>query len=200
MKKERVQKLNKRHKRFCDEYLKDFNATRAYKTVYPTAKDETAATNGNKLLRNAKIAAYLSEHLKKTEIKSIASLNDLLSTITAIALKKPRKTIFKQYDNTKKDENGKPKVLCDETTITQPSDKSQLQALELLSRYYNIFMNTENPKVTKAKLRKTNAETKLIEARTEILKDNGQDVATALDAIMDKVVDESNKQTKSSRK
>lgn len=196
MKKERVQKLNKRHKRFCDEYLKDFNAARAYKTVYPTAKDETAYVNGSKLLSNAKVSAYLSEHLRKTEIESIASLNDLLSTITAIALKKPRKTIFKQYDNTKKDENGKPKVLCDETTITQPSDKSQLQALELLSRYYNIFMNTENPKVTKAKLRKTNAETKLIEARTKAMEENGHDIATALDEIMDKVIDESNKKAK----
>ena len=28
---------------FCDEYLKDFNATRAYKVAYPNCKkDETA--------------------------------------------------------------------------------------------------------------------------------------------------------------
>lgn len=178
MKRERIKKLNKRHKRFCDEYLKDFNATRAYKSIYPTAKDETASVNGAKLLRNAKVASYLSEHLKKAEIESVASLNDLLRTITAIALKKPRKTIFKQIDNTKEDMNGKPKVICDETTIAQPSDKAQLKALELLARYYNIFMNVEDPKLTKAKLRKLNADADVSEAKARQLKEG-----TSLDGV-----------------
>ena len=40
-------------KRFCDEYLIDLNATRAYKVAYSRCKkDETANVNGSKLLRN----------------------------------------------------------------------------------------------------------------------------------------------------
>lgn len=184
MKKERVKKLNKRHKRFCDEYLKDFNATRAYKTIYPTAKDETAATNGGKLLRNAEVATYLSERLKKTEIKSIASLNDLLRAITDIAMKKPRKTVFKQIDNMKKGKDGKPKVICDEITISQPSDKAQLKALELLARYYNVFMNVEDPALTKAKVDKAKAEAKMTQLQVKSMQtDASADSVVVVDDI-----------------
>ena len=49
-------------KRFCDEYLIDFNATRAYKAAYKSCrKDETANVNGSKLLRNTKVKEYIAE-------------------------------------------------------------------------------------------------------------------------------------------
>lgn len=183
-KKKRVKKLNKRHKRFCDEYLKDFNATRAYKAIYPTAKDETAATNGGKLLRNAEVSSYLNEKLKKTEIKSIASLNDILREITSVAMKKPRKTIFKQYDNTKKDKSGMPTIIRDEATVSQPSDKAQLKALELLARYYNVFMNVEDPELTKAKTDKAKAEAKMAQLQVKAIQN---DSPTEMVAIVDDI-------------
>lgn len=182
--KERIKKLNKRHKHFCDEYLKDFNATRAYKAIYPTAKDETAATNGGKLLRNAEVSSYLSDKLKKTEIKSIASLNDILREVTSVAMKKPRKTIFKQYDNTKKDKSGMPKIVRDETIMSQPSDKAQLKALELLARYYNVFMNVEDPELTKAKIDKAKAEAKMVQLQVKAIQN---DSPTETVAIVDDI-------------
>lgn len=40
-------------KRFCDEYLIDLNATRAYKVAYPNCKkDETASAVGSRMLVN----------------------------------------------------------------------------------------------------------------------------------------------------
>ena len=40
-------------KRFCDEYLIDLNATRAYKVAYPNCKkDETASAAGSRMLVN----------------------------------------------------------------------------------------------------------------------------------------------------
>ena len=60
-------------KRFCDEYLVDLNATRAYKVAYPNwKKDETASQAGSRLLRNVKVQEYREkkqkEIQKRTEI------------------------------------------------------------------------------------------------------------------------------------
>ena len=55
-------------KRFCNEYLIDLNATRAYKVAYPNCKkDETAAQAGSRLLRNVKVQEYLQKKQKEIE-------------------------------------------------------------------------------------------------------------------------------------
>ena len=47
-------------KRFCDEYLIDLNATRAYKVAYPKCKeDETANAASSRMLRNVKVHRYI---------------------------------------------------------------------------------------------------------------------------------------------
>ncbi len=65
--------MTEKQKRFADEYLIDLNATRAYHVAYPAVKrDETAAQAGSGMLRNVKVAAYISERMeerqKRTEI------------------------------------------------------------------------------------------------------------------------------------
>lgn len=65
--------LTPNQKIFADEYLIDLNATRAYKHAYKNVKkDETAAVNGSRLLRNAKVKEYIEEKMrareKRTEI------------------------------------------------------------------------------------------------------------------------------------
>jgi phage terminase small subunit len=47
--------------RFCQEYLVDLNATRAYLTAYPKVKRTTASANGSRLLANAKVAARVQQ-------------------------------------------------------------------------------------------------------------------------------------------
>lgn len=55
-------------KRFCDEYLIDLNATRAYKVAYPNCKkDETARANSSRLLTNANIQNYVTDKQKELE-------------------------------------------------------------------------------------------------------------------------------------
>ena len=58
------EELNEKQKLFCLEYLKDFNATRAYKKVY-SSTDNTARVNGCKLLTNANIQEYLWSKVEK---------------------------------------------------------------------------------------------------------------------------------------
>lgn len=56
--------LNEKQKQFCLEYLKDFNATRAYKEIY-WVSDDTARANWSRLLANANISEYLASKAQK---------------------------------------------------------------------------------------------------------------------------------------
>lgn len=74
--------MTEAQKRFCDEYLIDLNATRAYKVAYKRCKkDETANVNGSKLLRNTKVKDYIlqkqAEIQKRTEITQDRVLKEL---------------------------------------------------------------------------------------------------------------------------
>lgn len=55
------EELSESHKRFCENYIFDFNATRAYEVAYPNAKKSTAGQNGHQLLKNTKIKEYIEE-------------------------------------------------------------------------------------------------------------------------------------------
>lgn len=52
---------NKRHEAFCHEYVKELNATKAYKAVYTTVNDDTARANSAKLLTNTNIVCRVKE-------------------------------------------------------------------------------------------------------------------------------------------
>ena len=58
------EELTQKQKLFCLEYLKDFNATRAYREVYWVSQ-KTAEVNWCKLLSNTKVSEYLSSKVEK---------------------------------------------------------------------------------------------------------------------------------------
>lgn len=130
-----IKKLNKRHEKFCQEYLKDFNATRAYKAVYDSKNDNAASANASKLLRNTKVQEYLSASMQETKIKDILDINDVLENLSRLAGGIPSEKVFKRVDYTK----DPPEVQFDSVTTATPEDQDQLRALELLGKYYKIF-------------------------------------------------------------
>ena len=74
-----------KQKRFCDEYLIDANATRAYKVAYPNIKsDEAASVCASKLLRNAKVKNYIDEQLEKVSSSKVASAEEVLEFLTSV--------------------------------------------------------------------------------------------------------------------
>lgn len=82
--------MTEKQKIFADEYLIDLNATRAYRVAYPSVKkDETAAQAGSRMLRNVKVAAYISERMeerqKRTEITQDRVVQELASIAFARA-------------------------------------------------------------------------------------------------------------------
>lgn len=78
--------MTEAQKRFCDEYLIDLNATRAYKVAYPNCKkDETACVNGSRLLRNAKVKEYIAIHQKKREERTQVTQDRVIQELAKIA-------------------------------------------------------------------------------------------------------------------
>lgn len=102
--------LTEKQRRFCDEYLVDLNGTRAYMAVYPSVKKEqTASVCAAKLLRNAKVLAYLRESREKQQERVQIRQDDVLRSIQEIA----------------QDEGVKP--------------RDRLRALELLGKHLGLF-------------------------------------------------------------
>lgn len=63
--------LSAKHQQFVEEYLRCFNATKAYQAVYPTVARLTAASNGYRLLKeNAEIAEYVQQRLTETAMSA----------------------------------------------------------------------------------------------------------------------------------
>lgn len=62
-------------------------------------------------------------------------------------------------------------------------------------KYNDSELSPEERKLAVARVEKLKADTRISNARAKALEDNGQDIATALDKIMDKLVDESDKES-----
>ena len=114
---ERWYEVTEKQKVFADEYLIDLNATRAYKVAYPTVKkDEVAAVNGNRMLRNAKVAEYIQERMQERQKRTEITQDRVLNELAAMAFADVAEAVEIRL---------------------KPSDK--LKALELLGRHLGMF-------------------------------------------------------------
>lgn len=126
-------KLTEKQKRFSDEYLVDLNATRSYKKAYPNVKkDEVAAVNGNRLLRNANVKAYIEQQLKKIEDKSIADATEVMKYLTSVM----RNELKEEVVVVEGEGEG-----CSSARIVKKdmSAKDRNKAAELLGKRYRLF-------------------------------------------------------------
>lgn len=110
-------------KRFCDEYLIDLNATRAYKVAYPNCKkNETAKSAGSRLLTNVDLQEYLAEKMKEREQRTEITQDMVIQELAKIAFL----DISKLYDK-----NGNLKNIQD---IDKDTVKA-ISSLETLEEY-----------------------------------------------------------------
>lgn len=70
--------MPERHRLFVLEYLMDYNATRAYKSVYGEMDDSVAAVNGCRLLRNAKVKQVIETETDRAIDARRSRLRDLV--------------------------------------------------------------------------------------------------------------------------
>jgi len=139
--------LTEKQKLFADEYLIDLNATRAYRVAYLSCKkDETAATNSSRMLRNAKVESYIQERMNERSKRTEISQDNVLKELAAIAFAKASdyaKVIEKQAVYTTdegipiplNDDKGNPLLINDvELTLTDKLNETQVKALSGIKR------------------------------------------------------------------
>ena len=146
---------------FCNEYLIDLNATRAYKVAYPNCKkDSTARTNGSKLLTNTNIQSFINRKMEEREKRTEITQDMVIQELARIAFLDIRK-LYNENGNLKNiqdiDENtvkaissletleeyegyGEDREKIGDTQKVKLLDKTK--ALELLGKHLRIFKET----------------------------------------------------------
>lgn len=167
--------MTEAQKRFCNEFLIDLNATKAYKVAYPNCKkDETARANGSRLLTKANIQEYVAEKMKEREQRTEVTQDMVIKELAKIAFFNP-KNIFGDNNTLKNivsldddiasvitsvetleeyDGYGEDREKIGNTTKVKLADK--MKALEMLGRHLGMFKDKVEVDV-KEKQEKKNA-------------------------------------------
>jgi len=125
--------MTEKQKIFCDEYLKDLNATRAYKVAYPKVKKDTvAATNGGRTLRNAEVKAYIDAQLEALHNERTADVQEVMEYLTSVMRgESTGEEIVTEFMG-----DGMSEARAVEK---HPSEKDRLKAAELLGKRFGVF-------------------------------------------------------------
>ena len=144
-------------KRFCDEYLIDLNATRAYKVAYPNCnKDETASAAGSRMLGNVKVQEYISEKQKEIEKRTEVTQDKVIQELANVAFSNGTdfaQIVEREYEENIYDEEGncietKPKKYkCLELTNTKDLTEQQKSAIAGIKQTANGIEIKTNDKV-----------------------------------------------------
>lgn len=126
--------MNLKQQRFCDEYLKDGNATRAYMVAYPDSNYESAQANAIRLIGNDKIRQYIDEknrEIHNSKICDVEEIRQLLSEIArGLETGKSESIVV---------ENVGGGISKARKVTKKPDEKDRLKALELLGKANSLF-------------------------------------------------------------
>lgn len=79
--------LTDKQRRFCEEYLLDFNGSQAYRRAgYSPSSDRVAESSSSRLLRNVEVQAYLSELRDRASQSTQVTVEAVLQEISYVAL------------------------------------------------------------------------------------------------------------------
>lgn len=171
--------MTDKQKMFCNEYLIDMNATRAYKVAYPSCKkNETARANGSRLLTKANIQEYVSEKMKAREQRTKITQDMVIKELAKIAFLDIRKLYT---------ENGQLKNIADIDSDTVGAI-SQLETLEEYDGYGNDKEKIGDTQKVKL-LDKTKA-LELLGKHLGMFKETNVNVNMNYEEYINKVVDE----------
>ena len=151
-----MNKLTDKQKRFCEEYLKDLNTTKAAKRAGYSKK--TAYSIGQKLLKKVEVKSRIDNLISKREKRTEITADRVVQELAKIA--------FSEIDNfIEWDENGiriqslvdisKKEIGCIAEFSESITDKSmnlkfklydKVKSLELLGKHLGIFIEDNKQK------------------------------------------------------
>lgn len=125
--------MTEKQKRFCDEYLIDLNATRAYRAVYRSIKsDEVARKAGSRLLTNVDVKKYITNRMEEIHNKKTADAQEVIEYLTSV--------LRGESSSTEIVVEGTGDGCSEARTIEKaPSEKERLKAAELLGKRYGLY-------------------------------------------------------------
>jgi phage terminase small subunit len=140
--------LTEKQRRFCEEYLIDLNATRAYLAAYPAVKKEsTAAQAGSRMLRNVKVAEHIRERMedrqKRTEITQDRVLRELaaiaFADVTDIVSYNGGRVVIKPTEDVPRETRKIIAGIKEGQYGTEVKTYDRIRALELLGKHLGMF-------------------------------------------------------------
>lgn len=125
-------------RKFCDEYLIDCNATRAYKAAYPRIKnDNVAKSAGNRLLTFVDIKEYIQTRLDEMASAKVATAEEVIQYLTSVMRGESDSEVVVVTG----DGGG---CSSAEKVKKNPDEKERLKAAELLGKRYGLFTDKVN--------------------------------------------------------
>lgn len=118
--------LNEKQQRFADEYLIDLNATQA--AIRAGYEPKSAYSQGNRLLKNDEIKAYIEEQMASKSQSTIASAEEVMAYLTDVIRGKSRSHVLAR------DETGAERIV-----EKPPDEKERLKAAELMGKRHQLF-------------------------------------------------------------
>lgn len=118
--------MTDKQKRFCDEYLIDCNATQA--AIRAGYSQKTANEQGNRLLANVSVKAYIDERLEQLHTKKTADAQEVMEYLTSVMRGEHKEQTL---------------ALCgdgmQEIQDIDVSAKDRIKAAELIGKRYGMF-------------------------------------------------------------
>lgn len=166
-----MKNLTKNQKEFADNYIKNGNASEAYREAGYKAKSAAVIrANASRLLTNANVKKYIEERMKQIASQKIMTATEAVELLTRIARGKEKET----------------KVVATQFDISEVEVEADLKTKisavkEILKRYPN------DDAMLKAQLRKANADADIAEKKAELLSGSDSDITINIDPFKEDI-------------
>lgn len=166
-----MKNLTKNQQEFADNYIKNGNASEAYREAGYKAKSAAVIrANASRLLTNANVKKYIEERMKQIASQKIMTATEAVELLTRIARGKEKET----------------KVVATQFDISEVEVEADLKTKisavkEILKRYPN------DDAMLKAQLRKANAEADIAEKKAELLSGSDSDITINIDPFKEDI-------------